>query len=381
LSLSASGAVLTNIGAFTFYGCTRLGFNFASLPDTLKTIGDSAFYGCGSMNPTIPGTVTSIGNSAFAQTDISGFTFNSSLTFLGTNAFSNCTNLAGLFNSSSTLTKIPDFTFYNCTKLGAAQVTLPSGLTTIGDSAFNGCGLLNLNLSSSITNIGNSAFSQSGLASVTWRNNLALGTNVFSGCTNLSSLTIISGLTAIPDFTFDGDTKLPSAAVIIPSTVKRIGFETFAGCTSLTSLTIPASVRNLGDGAFQGCTSMTNFIFLGNDPALGGPNVFGQINPATAVVYYLLGTVTWGTTYGGLQTMLLNPPLQIGGSNISMQMNGFNFTIIGTNTQVVVVEASTNLANPNWQPIQTNTLSGTSYGFNDPQWTNYPDRFYRVHSQ
>ena len=45
---------------------------------------------------------------------------------------------------------------------------------------------------------------------------------------------------------------------------------------------------------------------------------------------------------------------------------------------VVVVEASTNLANPIWSPLATNTLtSGSSY-FSDPQWTNYPGRFYRL---
>jgi hypothetical protein len=44
------------------------------------------------------------------------------------------------------------------------------------------------------------------------------------------------------------------------------------------------------------------------------------------------------------------------------------------------VEAATNLANPVWIPVSISTLtSGTNY-FSDPQWTNYPDRFYRVAS-
>jgi hypothetical protein len=45
-----------------------------------------------------------------------------------------------------------------------------------------------------------------------------------------------------------------------------------------------------------------------------------------------------------------------------------------------VVEACTNLSNPVWQPVQTNTFTaGTAY-FSDPQWTNYPGRFYRLRS-
>jgi hypothetical protein len=46
-----------------------------------------------------------------------------------------------------------------------------------------------------------------------------------------------------------------------------------------------------------------------------------------------------------------------------------------------VVEASTSLAIPTWVPVSTNILTaGTSY-FSDPDWTNYPARFYRLRSQ
>jgi hypothetical protein len=47
---------------------------------------------------------------------------------------------------------------------------------------------------------------------------------------------------------------------------------------------------------------------------------------------------------------------------------------------VVVVEASTNLADPNWQPIETDTLTGTTFNFSDSQWTNHSSSFYRFHS-
>ncbi|MGB7748707.1 MAG: hypothetical protein WBN75_15640 [Verrucomicrobiia bacterium] len=63
-----------------------------------------------------------------------------------------------------------------------------------------------------------------------------------------------------------------------------------------------------------------------------------------------------------------------------MQSNKFGFNITGATNLVVVVEVCTNLSNPVWQPIQTNTLtSGSSY-FSDPQWTNYPARYYRLGS-
>jgi hypothetical protein len=63
-----------------------------------------------------------------------------------------------------------------------------------------------------------------------------------------------------------------------------------------------------------------------------------------------------------------------------VQSNGFGFIISWATNIPVVVEASSNLANPSWSPISTNILTdGTAY-FTDPAWTNYPNRFYRLSS-
>ena len=58
--------------------------------------------------------------------------------------------------------------------------------------------------------------------------------------------------------------------------------------------------------------------------------------------------------------------------------NHFGFTIAWASGQVVVVEACTNLAHPVWSALQTNVLTAGSLYFSDPQWTNYPSRFYRL---
>ena len=63
-----------------------------------------------------------------------------------------------------------------------------------------------------------------------------------------------------------------------------------------------------------------------------------------------------------------------------MQTNGFGFTISWATNIPVVVEACTNLANPLWSPVGTNTLTDGSSYFSDPQWTNYPARLYRLRS-
>ena len=148
-----------------------------------------------------------------------------------------------------------------------------------------------------------------------------------------------------------------------------------AGCQSGTP-----TATQLNPQAVAGKSATTVAKYLKIFPAPGakdvnpaaGITVFDNVSP-TAVVYYLAGTTGWGPVYSFLPTELLNPI-----SGIGLNNNQFGFTISGTNSQVITVEASTNLTNPNWQPLETNTLNGSSFHFTDPQWGNYPRRFYRV---
>ncbi len=99
-------------------------------------------------------------------------------------------------------------------------------------------------------------------------------------------------------------------------------------------------------------------------------------------VYYLPGTVDWGTTFGERPTApWFRPhPLMLEKS-VSIQTNCFSFIISWATNASVVVEASTNPASAMWIPVCTNVLaSGSSY-FSDPQWASYPGRFYRIRSQ
>ncbi len=66
--------------------------------------------------------------------------------------------------------------------------------------------------------------------------------------------------------------------------------------------------------------------------------------------------------------------------SFGVQTNGFGFIISWATNIPVVVEACADLANPIWSPVGTNTLTGGSSYFSDPQWTNYSARFYRLRS-
>jgi hypothetical protein len=74
------------------------------------------------------------------------------------------------------------------------------------------------------------------------------------------------------------------------------------------------------------------------------------------------------------------PAAQIDTASIGLAGGQFTFNYTGVVGKTVVIEASANLKD--WQPVQTNVLTdtGTTY-FSDPQWTNYPGRFYRVRTQ
>jgi hypothetical protein len=98
------------------------------------------------------------------------------------------------------------------------------------------------------------------------------------------------------------------------------------------------------------------------------------------IVYYLPGTTGWGSTFSGCPALLWNPQAQTGDGSFGVLNNQFGFNITGTTNIPVVVEACTDLANPAWSPVGTNTLTGGSSYFSDSQWTNYPARFYRLRS-
>ncbi len=88
------------------------------------------------------------------------------------------------------------------------------------------------------------------------------------------------------------------------------------------------------------------------------------------------GTTGWGAFFANRPAVLWNPQTQPG--SFGVRTNQFGFAITGSSNLVVVIEATTNLINPTWTPLQTNTLNGSSLYFSDPYWTNYPSRFYRV---
>ena len=161
--------------------------------------------------------------------------------------------------------------------------------------------------------------------------------------------------------------------------VSSIASFAFENCTSLTNVIIPSSVTKINGVVFNGCPNLKSVYFWGNAP----PEYSGIFTPGSGTVYYLPGTTGWGANYGGLPTAFWyqpNPLILGNGSDLGVSTNGFGFTVSWATNISVIVEACTNLVNPDWQPVQTNAITTGSVYFNDPQWTNYFGRFYRVRS-
>lgn len=74
------------------------------------------------------------------------------------------------------------------------------------------------------------------------------------------------------------------------------------------------------------------------------------------------------------------PAILNNATNFGLQADGFGFSVFWPTNGSLVVQACTSLANPTWQPLQTNLLrAGNGVGtFTDLQWSNYPARFYRI---
>ena len=298
------------------------------------------------------------------------------------------TGSGGVVTIPSTINGLPvasigDYAFLYCSSL--TRVAIPNSVTSIGYEAFDDCTrLTNVTIPNNVTNIGDYAFAGcTSLTSITIGANVtSIGDMAFFYCSSLTRVTIPNSVTGIGEYAFFSCGSLTN--VTIGNSVTSIGYETFYYCRSLTSVTIPNSVTSIGDQVFYNCTNLTGVYFQGNAPNIG-LEVFahGENLAVNVTVYYLPGTMGWGSTFGGRPTapwLLPYPLILNNGPGFGVQTNGFSFIISWATNLSVVVEACTNLANPVWSPVGTNTLTGGSSYFSDPGWTNYPVRCYRLRS-
>lgn len=291
---------ITSIGDSAFRSCT--GLTELHLPTGITSIGDSAFRSCAGLTEiVVPDSVETIGDNAFY--DCSGLTslrLSQGLKTLGANVFLSCDSLTeieipagvesvGNYIASNTLRLrcavgssaakalskaqndfwVEDFQLrYAFDSDGsaasltlkkyagdAASVTIPDGVTIVGDSAFNG--------NTSLT------------AVVLPDSVVTIGANAFQSCTGLTKAELSSKLEKIANYAFDNCKALKE--IQIPETVTEIGSGAFQYCAGLTELTLPEGLQTIGESAFVGCSGLTRLAIPDGVQSVG-INAFHSIN-------------------------------------------------------------------------------------------------------
>lgn len=403
-------ATVTNVGNQAFAGCTAL-TNVAVQPGAfgvgifsnctalanaviLANVGSIApfeFSGCSSLRTiTIPGTVTNIGAGAFQNcSNLNAIYFQGNAPATDSTAFSGSTSATNYYlpktaGWGATLAGQPVvpvlFTF--ATNGSAITITRYIGIwgsVTVPDFINN----------FPVTTLGNAAFYQ--VDSLT---NINIGTNIhsingqaFVTCSSLLTINVdpLNSVYSSLDGVLFNKSRTSilyypggrTGSYTIPDGVTTIPSYAFQGSYGLSTLIVPASLTSIGSLGFNADPNLTAIYFRGNAPSVAS---FG-FDVGNVIVYYLLGTTGWNSNLGGLPTAPWQPAVATDDGNFGIRTNSFGFNVNWAAGMTVVVDASTNLFNPIWLALKTNAMTGDSIYFNDPFWTNYPSRYYRLRSE
>ena len=273
-----------------YSGVSRAPVIPAQTPDgyPVTAIGSNAFaYSWDLTTITIPDTVTTIGASAFRSSSLVSVTIPDSVQTIGSRAFDYCHQLKSVV-LPATLKAIPDWCFNYANNLNS--ITIPEGVESIGENAFSSCyGLFSVNLPETLKTIGNSAF---------------------SSCASLTSITIPEGVEALSSGAFAQCTALSD--VTLPQTLTFIGYSAFSGCSNLRTLHVPASVTQLDSYAFASLSGLRDLYIYGS-PYFGN-EVFNGSNPV--LHGYRDSSVETYAQQKNLRFKLLSDPGDLNGDRI-----------------------------------------------------------------
>ena len=267
---SVDGIIYAADGKTLLY-CPLTKSGSVTVSSGVQIVDAGAFIGCSLVTDvTLPNTISSVGECAFYNAKITAVTFKG--TNLGTGvtigkyAFRDCKSLATLnLESGSNITTISEGAFYGCTSI--SEISLPASVKSIGNDAFRGCtGLKTLAFSDNdkaTLTFGEGAFAGcTGLSRIELPDYVSEIPSVFAGCTNITEIVVsdtnpyfevVDGVLyneEITELIFFPRGK--TGTYTVPNTVKIIGNGVFSGVTGLTRLVLPNSLETIGAEAFRG---------------------------------------------------------------------------------------------------------------------------------
>lgn len=248
---------LSSIGASCFQDCTALACDLGTLPHTLTTLGNNAFYNCKLAygDVVLPDGVTSV-NNTFRFCAISSFTAGAGLASIGGDAFRQMNSLLHVdLTPATNLTSIGSCCFQDDTGItNDIAIALPATLTTLGNNAFFNCTKLvgDVVLPDGVSSVQNT-FRYCAISSFTAGRGLStITTDAFRQMPSLLSVDLspATNLTSIGNGCFQDDTGITNA-VVFPRKLGTLGSMAFYNCNKMEGdLVIPETVTNIQNHTF-----------------------------------------------------------------------------------------------------------------------------------
>ena len=260
---------VTTIGVSAFKLCSNL--SYVIIGKDINVIEESAFYGCHESLYTEEGDIKYVGSGdnpyavviEATNKNMSSYTINEKARVIAENAFNSCNRLRSI-EVPNGVVGIGNGAFANCTDL--SSVVIPDGVITIGSRAFEYCSRLeSVIIPDSTTYLGEAAFFYCfSLNSAIIGNKIKIiGNNTFDSCDNLSYLVIGKSVTSIGNSAFVNCHSLTS--IVLPNSLTFIGEWVFSNCYNLISVVIPKSVTNIGRYSFSYCDRLESVYYTGSE--------------------------------------------------------------------------------------------------------------------